>query len=83
MVYSLVIANEREIMQTRKNIITEWELEKLYNQLLDDVYGTVTIAGMEYDTSRALKDTDPIAYRVGIHEYADDLITEGYIDGWD
>ena len=83
MVYSLVIANEREIMQTTENIITEWELEKLYNESLDDCYGTVTIAGMEYDTSRALKDTDPIAYREGMSDYADSLITDGEIDGWD
>jgi hypothetical protein len=82
MVYSLVIANEREIMQTTENIITEWELETRYNEMLDECYGTVTIAGMEYETSRALKDTDPIAYRVGMHDYADSLVTEGDIDGW-
>lgn len=33
------------------------------DRFLDDMYGTVIIAGLEYDTSRAVFEVDPIAYR--------------------
>lgn len=49
--------------------LTSWELEQAYNEMLDSTYGTVTIAGYEYDTSAALKQIDPIAYRVGMNDY--------------
>tara|TARA_B100000902_G_scaffold327671_1_gene323338 strand:- start:317 stop:535 length:219 start_codon:yes stop_codon:yes gene_type:complete len=69
----------------KENIITEYELEQLYNNMLDDVYGLVEIAGHDYLTSRVLKETDPIAYHVGMNDYADSLIKDGEIDeveGW-
>jgi hypothetical protein len=47
----------------------DYEIEESYKSTLDDVYGTVTIAGYEYDTSRALYECDPIAYRVGLSDY--------------
>lgn len=49
--------------------MTEYEIEESYDMMLDDVYGIVTVAGMQYDTSRALKELDPIAYRVGMSDY--------------
>ena len=58
------------------NTMTEYDLEESYKEMLDDAHGTVTIAGMEYDTSRVWKDTDPIAYTVGMHDYADSLLTD-------
>lgn len=56
--------------------LTSWELEQAYNEMLDDVYGTVNIAGYEYDTSKALKEIDPIAYRVGMNDYESQLEQE-------
>ena len=56
--------------------LTSWELEQAYNEMLDEVYGTVNIAGYEYDTSRALKEIDPIAYRVGMNDYESQLEEE-------
>jgi len=49
--------------------LTDYELEQYYNDMLDDVYGLVTIAGYQYETSRVLKEVDPIAYRVGLADY--------------
>jgi hypothetical protein len=49
--------------------LTDYELEQHYNDMLDDVYGVVTIAGYQYETSRVLKEVDPIAYRVGLSDY--------------
>lgn len=42
-----------------------------YDQYLDEVFGDVSIAGIEYNTSKALKDVDPIAYRTGFNDWAD------------
>jgi hypothetical protein len=59
-----------------KLALTSWELEQAYNEMLDEVYGTVNIAGYEYDTSKALKEIDPIAYRVGMNDYESQLEQE-------
>ena len=47
----------------------DYEIEQDYKDMLDEVYGTVKIAGFEYATSYALKECDPIAYRVGLSDY--------------
>ena len=49
--------------------LQDYELEEQYKEMLDECYGTVKVAGMEYDTSRALYELDPIAYRVGLADY--------------
>ena len=53
--------------------MTDYEIEESYKMMLDDVYGTVMVAGYEYDTSRALYELDPIAYRVGLSDYESQL----------
>lgn len=50
--------------------LEDYEIEERYKEMLDEVYGIVKIAGMEYDTSRALYELDPIAYRVGLADYS-------------
>ena len=63
--------------------ITEYDLEEMYADMLDDCYGVVEVAGITYDTSRVLKDTDPIAYRVGMDDYASSLMEDGYeVEGY-
>lgn len=47
----------------------DYELEESYKEMLDECYGMVKIAGYEYETSYALKECDPIAYRVGLSDY--------------
>ena len=54
-------------------MMTQYELEEAYNDMLNDVYGTVIIAGYEYDTAQALKEVDPIAYSVGMNDYESSL----------
>ena len=53
--------------------VKAWEIEDLYKDVLDQTYGTVMVAGMEYETSRALYELDPIAYRVGFSDWLDCL----------
>lgn len=49
--------------------LQDYEIEEQYKNMLDECYGVVNIAGMEYDTSYALRECDPIAYRVGLSDY--------------
>lgn len=56
------------------------DIESLYDDMLDDTHGIVSIAGMEYSTSDALKRLDPIAYRCGLTDYIDSLLTDGEIE---
>ena len=43
--------------------------ESDYADMLDDVYGTVEICGMDYSASHALKLVDPVAFRVGFSDW--------------
>lgn len=42
-----------------------------YNNMLDECYPDLTIAGMYYETSRALNALDPIAYKCGWIDWCD------------
>jgi len=55
---------------------SEQDMADQFEEMLDEVYGTVSVAGMEYDTARALKELDPIAYRCGMLDYVDSLDME-------
>lgn len=44
-------------------VLEDWEAEGVADQMLSDIYGTVTIAGYSYDTAYALKIVDPDAYQ--------------------
>lgn len=52
------------------------ELEERYCEFLDEVYPECKIAGYEYQTSRALKEVDPIAFRCGFADWLDSEIGE-------
>ena len=60
-------------MNGRNQIIKhhDSDLVDAYDDFLDEVYGTIEIAGMTYDTSRVLSECDPIAYRCGFSDYLD------------
>ena len=53
--------------------------EDLFDEMLNEVYGTVKIGSYEYDTARALKEVDPTAYRCGCADYIDSIVQEGAI----
>lgn len=62
-------------------MLQEWELEQQYEAMLDECYPMVRIGDMEYEPSRVLREVDPIAFRVGMFDYADALIEDGDIEG--
>lgn len=49
--------------------VGESGLEDMFDELLDEVYDTVEIAGCEYTASDVLRSTDPIAYQEGLADY--------------
>lgn len=53
--------------------LQDYELEDLYKDFLDGCYPPVQVAGYEYETSRALYELDPIAYRTGFNDWLDGL----------
>lgn len=58
------------------DLLETWELEERYDDMLNECYGTVEIAGMEYETRRALAELDPIAYRCGFNDWIDSELGE-------
>lgn len=62
--------------EVEDNSLSETELEELYDEWLDEVYGDVPVAGLEFSTSRLLKEADPIAHRVGFLDWLDSYWTE-------
>ena len=50
-----------------------WEAEGVADQMLSDIYGTVTIAGCSYDTAYALRIVDPDAYQEAIDGFIDSM----------
>ena len=53
------------------------ELKDRFAAFLDDVYGTVEVAGLSYCTSDLLKATDPITYRCAFNDWLDAEIQDG------
>jgi len=51
-------------------------LEEWFNDMLDDCYEDVVIAGLAYSASVAFKRIDPIAYRVAMNDYEASLRTD-------
>jgi len=50
----------------------EHVIEERFAEMLDECYPETVIAGTTYDTARALREIDPIAYRCALSEYMDD-----------
>lgn len=52
-----------------------------YDEFLNEIYPPVRFGELEYSPARVLLEVDPIAYRIGLHEYVDSLQeNDGVID---
>jgi len=56
---------------------TEIDGEELYEQMLDECWPEVTIGCGTYSPSQILKNCDPTAFEIGVHEYLDNLAEDG------
>lgn len=54
------------------------ELCDMYDEMLDETTGDIHIGNLTYSASQVLKNTDPVAYKIGRNEYADMLVEDGY-----
>ena len=50
--------------------LQDYEIEQEYKEYLDECFPNYVIMGMEYTASDILQNCDPIAYRVGVSDYA-------------
>lgn len=53
--------------------LEEYELLAEYDEFINDTTELIDIWGMKYEPSNVLKECDPIAYRVGFHDWLDSL----------
>ena len=61
---------------------TERELKDFYDDMLDECNPEIKIGSLTYSPSQVFKDCDPLAYRMGFDEYADeDYIEHPYRSG--
>jgi hypothetical protein len=68
-----------------QQVISERTAEEMYDEMLDDCEGPVTVCGMTYSASHVLREVDPTAYRCGFNDYVDslthdDIFVEGLTD---
>lgn len=56
--------------------MSDYEIEEQYKEMLDDAYGIIKIGYGEYYASDVLRECDPIAYRIGLSEYEDQIREE-------
>lgn len=54
------------------------EKEQAFDEFLDDVFGTVSIAGADFRASEILKELDPIAYEQAMLDWEDTYANEDY-----
>lgn len=53
------------------------DADELFEELLNDTNDTLKIGNLEYPAGYALKKLDPIAFRCGVNDYIDSLLTDG------
>ena len=51
--------------------ISRYDAEVLFNDMLDDCYPVIEIAGMHYNPSKVLAKCDPIAYNCMLNDFLD------------
>lgn len=60
--------------------LTDNDLKEMHDDLIDEIYPPVTIGIYEWAPSRVLKVMDPVAYRISVIEYVDQLIEDGQLE---
>ena len=61
------------------NILNDYELERMFDEHLDDVEGQVQIMGYYHYVSNAIKKIDPVAYKQEYHNWIDSQVKDGYL----
>jgi hypothetical protein len=65
-------------LETRiQDELDEIDIDSQYDDFLDEIYPDCTIAGMDFFTSRVLKELDPTAYRCGKNDW---ISSENFVE---
>lgn len=64
-------SDEEEIDEEESNTISEREALERFDEFLDECWESVWVCGLEFTTSRALKELDPTAYREQFNNWLD------------
>ena len=56
--------------------LKEWQLEERYENMLNELYPEVKIGEHTFSPAEILRRCDDVAYRTGMHDYANQLIVE-------
>jgi hypothetical protein len=51
--------------------------EELFEEMLDECYEEVKLGNLSWYPSHVMKNLDPIAFRCGVSEYIDGLVSDG------
>ena len=70
------LREELEELKKRKEELDRNDNMEEYEEMLDSLYGEVTVANMTFSTSYALKELDPIAFNCGHSDFNSELISE-------
>lgn len=70
---------ERQI-ETIQDELKAVDVETLYHDMLDEVYGDVDICGYTRRAADVFKEIDPIAYQCGLTDYLDSLLGERLVE---
>ena len=54
------------------------EYVQMYNDMIDDITGTIKIGNLDWPASYVLKELDKLAYDIGLDEFID-----GFKDDWE
>lgn len=76
MVKYLFNGEEFETREEAYDYIIEEYAPETYDEYLDEMYTEVTILSYNYSMSNALKKIDPVVYRCGMLDYANELFEE-------
>jgi hypothetical protein len=78
------IINDVEVEEAEFNSRLEEAIENNviagYDDLLDDSYAEVEVAGMIFSPSQVLRQCDPVAYRCGIAEEVSYVLADSQVD---
>lgn len=74
-----IFDNEADLSE---HIVREKYDEDEFDEMLDEVYGSIEICNIDFDASQILRECDPIAYDCAYDEYIDDMMYEA-IDTFD
>jgi hypothetical protein len=57
------------------------ECEEAYAELLDELYPEVTIGSLTFAPSTIVRECDPIAFRVGVSDYYEEVDLDDFPEG--